>query len=79
MKKLGANLFLFSILMGLMILPMSSMKLVRQETPEVLSVQDIEEKYLEQRIAEQEKEIEELKSKLEEVNETTQSAQDLTQ
>ena len=71
MKKIGANIFLFTILMGLILLPISSFKLVKQETPEVLSFDDVKEEYLKQIIDEQEKEIQELKQQME-VTETTQ-------
>lgn len=72
MKKLGANLFLFSLLMGMLIMPIASVKLAKLNQQEVLSYEDIEIEYLKQRIEEQEQEIDRLNTLLE-VQETTES------
>lgn len=72
MKKFGANLFLFSILMGMLIMPIASLKLSKINTQEVLSYEDIEIEYLKQRIEEQELEIDRLNTLIE-IQETTES------
>lgn len=72
MKKFGANLFLFSLLMGMLIMPIASVKLAKLNQQEVLSYEDIEIGYLKQRIEEQEQEIDRLNTILE-VQETTES------
>jgi len=77
MKRFGANLFLFSLLAGMLLMPMASLKLAKVNNQEVLSYTDIETKYLKQRIEEQEKELIELRE-LVKVKETTQSSEDIT-
>jgi|GEM_PF-1682071 hypothetical protein len=72
-KKFGVNLFLFSILLGLLILPITSFKLLKIQQLEVLGTTNIREQYLQQRVEEQEERIKELETLLEEAKETTQS------
>jgi len=66
MKNFSFNLFLFTILMGLLFMPLASFKLLKT-TPsgDVLGTKETETKYLEQRIINQEKRIKELESKRE--------------
>ena len=75
MKKFGANIFLFSILMGLIILPIASFKLTKVEQTEVLGKQTISTKYLQQKIKEQSQRIKDLETELKEAKETTQSTE----
>jgi hypothetical protein len=76
MKKFGANLFLFSLLMGMLLMPVASLKLAKLNEQEVLSYTDIETKYLRQRIDEQDKEIKRLRVLLD-TKETTESTESL--
>lgn len=75
MKRFGANLFLLTLFLTILTLPVISIKATKVEKQEVLSSTDYQIEYMKQRIQEQEEEIINLKQQLE-VKETTQSTQE---
>jgi len=79
MKHFGFNIFLFSILMGLLLLPIASFKLAKVQKMEVLGEEDTKTEYLQQKITQQEDKINELENQLREltVKETSQSTESI--
>jgi len=80
MKKFSTNLFLFSILMALLLLPISSFKLLKVNKEDVLGSEDIKTQFLEQTVEIQRNKILELKAQIEElrsreVKETSEAEQ----